>query len=278
MKFKANEKISVNAAKNMILDNMVYSNYSTIEFIKQYNIPLTKDSLTKNINFNSKKTLEEYAEEARTFSKYCYLENILDHQPKWTSSSAPSVIEFVGEKEIIRDFPIGTNEYALSTVDALFFDSYTYFVKSVEESNIPDFISSVNKGISAIEYSLRKAAENYNIINGGNILIDDINNKVSFNDKIDKWIPTITGKKFDKSTKTWESFQILREFRNDKDQHFKGLYGFNYDNKLKLMNIYKHGIASMIFELEKMFGNRISSLIIRAKYFPTINLVKEEDN
>lgn len=78
---------------------------------------------------------------------------------------------------------------------------------------------------------MAKSGKKYNIpINKKDILIDNKQNKVSFENKIDDWIPIITGKKFDKSDKEWESFLKLKKFRDDYDQHFKGFYCFEYEN------------------------------------------------
>ena len=59
-------------------------------------------------------------------------------------------------------------------------------------------------------------------------------------------------------------------FRSDNDQHIKGAYAFSSDEILKLMNLYKYGIAQFLFELDRLFDRRTSSLIIRAQYFPEI--------
>lgn len=279
MKFKLSEKISKTDALNMILDNMVYSDYDTMEFIKRCNIPITKDSLVSHLNYNlvknQKKSLEQFIEEARIFTNPCILENILDSNPKFDIIGNVSVIKSIGEKKIEENFPTGSSTIAMNSVDAIFSDSYRNFKRAIKDFDVSDFISAVSRGISAIEYSIRSAADEFNILNSKQILIDDNKNKVSFIYKIDNWVPLITGQKVDKSNIIWESFVELKNFRDNFDQHLKGGYGINYHEICKLINIYKYGIAGMMFNLEKLFKRRISSLIIRAKYFPKVELIED---
>lgn len=280
MNFQKKEKISQKNSTDMILDNMIYSNYKTMVFIKNYNIPINKKILISHFNYNSDKTIEDYAKEARDFSKYCVLENILDYNPKWKTKGGFNVVRLIGDEIIAsteklnKDVEKRAVEIAINSLDGIFYDSYNCFNRSTENSDISDFISAVNKGISAIEHSIKIAAADFNFLNKKDILIDNKENKVSFEKKIDDWFPIITGKKFDKSDKEWESFLKLKKFRDDYDQHFKGFYYFDYENVCNLMNLYKCGIAGMLFKLKKMFNHRISSLIIRAKYYPEIFLVK----
>ncbi len=263
MGFIKKEKISKISAKNMILDMIKYSDYNTLRYKN-----LSDEML---IQIHTRCTGEEFdiiAERTRIFENPINNYENLSDRGKMITNSGGNVI--ISRNGVQKSLPTGPTEFIDIPYNGLFIDSYNNFKRAISENNISDFITAVTKGISAIENCLREASEKYNISNPQNPLIDNKQNKISFDDKIDIWIPIISGQKLNKNNKIWSSFLQLRSLRDNKDQHFKGEYAFSYEEICKYMNIYKYGIAGMLFELEKIFDNRISSLIIRAKYFPEI--------
>ncbi len=125
------------------------------------------------------------------------------------------------------------------------------FNKAIETNEFVYFESALNVGFSALEASINEEVEKYNELHPKSI---DINAKISFEEKIDEWIPILTdGKKIYKSNVFWNSYKNLQKFRNGRIQHPKKHRFYNYKEMCTLMNMYKHGIASFLFELDKIF-------------------------
>ncbi|AYV34220.1 hypothetical protein [Erysipelothrix rhusiopathiae] len=277
-RYERKNKITVKSATMIILENMQYSNYSSMEVLRR-SPQKSKTQLEKFYNFNNKVSLREEAEKGKNYEYRFSIENILDFGTKWQGTSIRPIKIIDGESYEAK-VPHNADVIAMVSYEAVFEDSYKSLEQSVSGISIIDsyplFLSAVNKGIAAIEASIRDGLDTYNVRHPNDMLVDNFENKVSFNEKIDIWIPKITGKKFDKSTIVWDSFLKLKKLRNDNDQHIKDAYGFSSDEVLKLMNIYKYGIAKFLFELDRLFDRRTSSLIIRAQYFPEIVKIESE--
>ncbi len=276
-KFEVKKTISVKDAENIILENLQYSNYSSINAIKKYGIGKSKVQLTEFYNINNEQTLRDTARFNRNYEWQYEIENVAD----WSETfylSTPNMMEIFTTHEkgtYVYDIPKNSDVITKSTYLALFLDSYENFERSIQRGSLSDFNSAVNKGISAIELSLRDAALIYNDTSSDKI---DVDERIPFNEKIDKWIPIITnGKKFDKSGRIWNSYMMYRKHRDDYDQHLKTPYAFNYEELCSLMNQYKFAIPGMLFELDILFKRRISSAVIRTKYYPQISVVEKQE-
>lgn len=272
MRYQRKNRISVKAAESILLENLEYSHYPSMEVLR--NSPKkSKTQLQKFYNFNNEVSSRDEAEKGKDYDHRFDIENLMDFGTKWQGTAAKPV-KIIDGVSVEIETPANADVMALVPYEAVFEDSYNSLEQAVSGISVIDgyplFISAVNKGIAAIEASLRDGADTHNIRNPENKLIDNFNNKISFTDKIDKWIPEITGKKFDKSNKVWSSFKRLRKLRDDNDQHIKGAYAFSSDEILELINIYKFGIAQFLFELDRLFNRRTSSLVIRAQYFPDV--------
>lgn len=274
-KYKRKNKISVKSAEKIILENLEYSNYSSMEVLRK-SPKKSKSQLIKFYDFNNDLSCREEAEKGKDYDHRFSVENLMDFQTKWQGTTARP-IKTIDGISIEVEMPKNADVMALVTYEAVFEDSYNSLEQAVSGISVVDayplFITAVNKGIAAIEASLRDGADTHNLRNPENKLIDNFTNKTSFTDKIDKWIPKITGKRFNKSNKVWQSFKRLRKLRDDNDQHIKGAYAFSTDEILELMNIYKFGIVQFLFELDRLFDRRTSSLIIRAQYFPEVEKI-----
>ena len=138
-----------------------------------------------------------------------------------------------------------------------------------------DFLSCVSNGVASIEAYLGQKAGIYNKRNPGKELIDNKQNKVSFDDKINEWIPIMTGgPKLNKGTQRWEHYKKLRNIRDQQQAHSKApALG---SDLAKLLSFFRTGIAGMLLELHILFGDRnVPATIIRHAYLPDVEYVAE---
>jgi hypothetical protein len=101
---------------------------------------------------------------------------------------------------------------------------------------------------------------------------------VSRDDKIDEWIPIMTGgKKLNKGNQRWEHYKKLRTVRDQQQAHLKApALGSDYRKLAKSLNIFRTGIAGMLLELHILFGDRnVPATIIRHAYLPDVEYVTE---
>ncbi len=111
-------------------------------------------------------------------------------------------------------------------------------------------------------------------------MIEGKQSKVSRDDKIDKWIPTMAGgKKLNKGDQRWAHYKKLRSIRDEHQAHLKApALGSDYRKLAKSLNLFRTGIAGMLLELHILFRSRkVPATIIRHAYLPEVEYVAEWD-
>lgn len=160
--------------------------------------------------------------------------------------------------------------------EAKFESACSALTRAIEGASFEDFHTSIIKGISSIESYINHRAEIWNnsIASALNPLIDSKEKKVSFEDKITKWLPIMAGgKKLDKSGKMWNDFLTLQKIRDENAIHSKNYaQGGSYIELALALNKFKTGIADFLLQLHIIFDESIPSSIIRAKYYPEVYL------
>ncbi len=106
-------------------------------------------------------------------------------------------------------------------------------------------------------------------------LIDSKTEKVSLDDKIDKWIPIMAGgRRVDKGDARWADFKVLRGIRDEAAVHIKGpVKGVSFVEMARLMNMTRTGIAGLLMHLHELFGEPVPSKIVRGVFAPDIEFV-----
>ncbi len=145
---------------------------------------------------------------------------------------------------------------------------------AVESANWADFKSAIVDGVSSIEGYINYKAEQWRFKNPKDQSIDVKQRKLSLEDKIDNWIPIITGKKLYKNTKCWSNFKILLSIRHDKKVHSKeSSQSITYKELAELINRFSTGIAGLMLQLHLIFGDRIPRIIVRGYYSPDVEVI-----
>jgi hypothetical protein len=146
------------------------------------------------------------------------------------------------------------------------------FDQSLRTGSFMDFHTALVWGVSSLQSYLAYVAELWNRLKPEDMLVDSAGNKVSFEDKINVWIPKMTnGKHLDKSQRSWNDFRALKEVRDNEVIHLKsGAYSISQEELVTLMNRFSTGIAQLLFQLHMLFSTRVPTRIIRIMHFPTI--------
>lgn len=160
---------------------------------------------------------------------------------------------------------------------AIFESSAQSLNRAIETASYQELLTAVVNGIASIESFINAQAENWNRSNPDHQLVDSKIEKVSFEDKIDRWIPIITkGKRHDKSGKKWQSFKILQSIRDNEAIHPKESgYGVQFSKIVEIANLFPIGIAGSLIDLHLLFKQRIPAIIIRNAYLPDVEIPNE---
>lgn len=173
----------------------------------------------------------------------------------------------------------GPGELTSSTYLRLFENAVDNLNKCLESASFGDFQSSISNGIASIGAYVAHRAWLYNSGQPAEKLLDSKKSKVSLDIKIDEWIPRMSGgKKLDKSGLNWNHFKRLRGIRDELAIHIKQpAFGISYQELGELLNLFRSGIAGLLFDLHLLFGERVPCSIIRHTYLPDIMLVEVKD-
>jgi hypothetical protein len=214
-------------------------------------------------------------EQCRTFSENVpYFENLIGST--WSISPGAKVAlvdKQTGEEKCEVQGP-GT--IAVSTYWAHFETACKARTNAVDLNSFPDLQVAIVYGIASIEAYINHRAELWNRANPQDGLTDSSTNKVSFDDKIDVWIPKMTGGiNLDKSIRNWMDFLELRKIRDHLSIHPKSAgFGSSFSDLAQRINIIRTGIAGLLIQLHMLFNERIPAGIIRVFYAPEVEVVE----
>jgi hypothetical protein len=130
---------------------------------------------------------------------------------------------------------------------------------------------ALTTGFTSIETYIRYRSYLWNLTHTSDQLVDDEKTKVPFDNMVDDWIPKMTGRKLDKSGKTWQDFVAIKDKRHHGVIHIKEMaYQVTYPEFASLANKFTTGIAALLFEMHKLFGEMTPSSIVKASYAPPV--------
>ena len=157
--------------------------------------------------------------------------------------------------------------------------AHNSLIKISEEQKYDEINNLVIYGVASIEAFVNYLAVDYNKLNPPNSLKDSKQVKISFEEKIDQWIPIIIpGRRFDKGTKVWTDFEYIQSIRDNCIHPKTTTNAQSITEIVRILNCFKNGISGFLIELHKMKNNiHIPTTIIRDFYTP-IFYVNEIDS
>lgn len=186
-----------------------------------------------------------------------------------------SYVDKSGE-EIVLGEDEGAGGFSYPSYAGLFEKAVKDFNRCLDSADYDEVLSCVSFGVSSVEAYLNQEVKVYNRHNPGKELIENKQNKKSFDDQIDEWIPIMTGsKKLDKGDQRWQHFKRLRGIRDSNQAHVKvAVLGSSHNRLGELLNCFGTGIAGMLLALHVLFDDRKTpATIIRHAYLPPVEMV-----
>ena len=167
-----------------------------------------------------------------------HAQDILKPVPNFENLCGPTWMALPGDPggsvELRRDRPDGTSELISGVYDpdggvitkrvyhAKFRAACELLISAARSSDVFEvLLSAISKGLPSIDSFIVELATAWNFGHPQHAPFDIQEHTLNAADRIDRWVPTITGKRFDKSTRNWKNLQMLIAVRNDFDQHPK---------------------------------------------------------
>lgn len=192
-----------------------------------------------------------------------------------SSGGSVSYMDKSGEETILGEDD-GPGRFTYPSYAGLFEKAVKDFDRCLDSADYDEFLSCISFGVSSVEAYLHQEGKVYNKRYPWRELIENKQNKVSFDDQIDEWIPIMTGgKKLDKGDQRWQHFKRLRGIRDGNQAHVKvAVLGASYNLLGELLNCFSTGIAGMLLALHVLFDDRKTpATIVRHAYLPPVERV-----
>lgn len=276
---KYKPRISARASKDMILLFAKYGNHffeGPFQF-RRNDYPFRTDADVKRFYSSQGIDFKQLVMNCRNFSLTV---PIFENQIGSTISTIgnPRVSRFdfaTGKEDLVLEEP-GT--HTIYGYWAAFEGASQSRDLAVSESSFVHFHMAIVQGIASIEGYIKHISEFWNNAHPTDQLIDSRENKVSLDEKFDRWIPKLSGgNKFDKSIINWDHFKILKNIRDDNAVHPKTSgFTISYSDLAEQINMFRTGIAGILIQLHLLFHEKIPAVIIRARYTPDVYVVEEE--
>jgi hypothetical protein len=162
---------------------------------------------------------------------------------------------------------VGDQEIFTSTYKARFEAALEHLERAIDELSYNEALSAVTMGIASVEALLSDQAEKGNAGHPSSALNDSRENKVSFDDRIDQWIPLMTGGQRLNKDGFWGDFKILRGIRDDTSIHPKERsYTRSIRDIADIANRFRTGIALFLIGLHNLFDLDLPANVVRAYY------------
>jgi hypothetical protein len=157
---------------------------------------------------------------------------------------------------------------------ATFEHAHAEWLGSIQGASPIRFLSAATAGVAAVESYILHRARIWNDLNLMDQLVDSQKVKVPFEEKVDAWIPKMTGGiKLQKDDAVWADFRAIRELRDDEWIHQKqSALAMELGDLATHLNRFRSGIAMLLIRLHKLFQERIPRLVIRAAYSPEMRV------
>jgi len=274
-KFKLQRRkiIARRASHELILTMAKYGNhYLDIE----YRISFVTDADVKRFFSNQKMDFDDIVKKCREFKKSVpFFENLIGSTWNVLGNAKVSRVDAKSDQKDLEVSGPGT--ITMSTYWTQYEEAENALDQAIENSSFIKFHSALVLGIACIESYIRYRTQEWNKTHSNDLIQDSKNQKVTFDDKIDLWIPKMTGKRLDKSIINWSNFKDLRKIRDDNVIHSKSSgYSISNQKLAEYINKFKTGIAKLLVQLHVLFNEKIPSRIIRGAYAPDVEIVEKD--
>ena len=260
--------IARRASHDLVITMAKYGNHP-------YKTPFGTDADVKRFFLGQGIDFKQLVEKCRNYQERIpFFENIIGSTWDVTTGTTLSRVDFTTGKEDLKVQGPGT--FAMSTYWSLYETANNTIKQAIDKASYANLQSALVHGIASIEAYLNYRVGEWNKKNTTDLLIDSKQQKVSFDDKVDIWIPKMTSsKKLDKSNRNWADFKVLRSIRDNLTIHPKSSgFSISFQELADAINRFRTGNAGLLIQLHHIFNEKIPSVIIRGYYAPEVEVIE----
>ena len=263
------QRLMRKTAHNLVVDMAQYGNHTAPR------APRTVAEVKRIFNANGI-DFDDLVERCRNGDTVPYYENLITTQT-FHSVGGATIQALDAAGNVIAETN-GPGSVTRNVYQAQFDSALAALKRGMPEVSQVEIVAAVTSGITSIDSYISYRAHTWNTLHPTQLLLDDSTAKVSRESKIDKWIPIMTnGKKLDKSNRMWAEYKRLRDLRDDGFIHIKTpAIGGTYQDLCDIVNAFRTGVAGMLFELHKLFNDRVPSSIIREFHAAEAIIIDED--
>jgi len=269
LQYKA--KISKKQARGKICAHAMFGNHgnsfrpSSVKEVQQYYLQR---------GFNT----DDLTEQCRSpHSCVPVFENLV--RSTWRTSGSGTVSLVDSDGEVIHEMK-APGQFIWSDYEAHFEAACAARDRAVAEDSYSAFQECLSQGFASIEAFINTQARTWNKQHPDDKLNDSRAFKVSLEDKIDQWVPKMSGgAKVSKTDKVWSDFKALEKLRDEDAIHPKlPGYGISYMDLAKRINAFRLGTALFLGKIHRLIDQPVPAVIINAVYMPDVEVVTAVDN
>jgi hypothetical protein len=266
MKLLRTDKIAKADAKELILCMVRYGNHSQVSFG-----PDTSDAAVKSAFQSKGHDFDQIIERARSPTFIIpRFENLLGSTMATFGGGSVSIVQSDGSHEVVLS---GDGQFTLEPYWAAYEGSSWFLAEAAKTLSVECLLAASQRAVASVEGFIAERVQDWNRTNRQDQL--DPTKKVKFDEKIDDWIPMMTGQSLDKSGRNWCDFQKLRRFRDKMATHQSGSpRGIKSKEFVEIVNLFRCGAAGILLDLHKLFKVKAPSRIIREAFAPHFVLEK----
>jgi hypothetical protein len=258
---KVAEQINERQAEKLVRDLVRFGDWTR-------NADFAPDKAVNELLAQNSLTPRSAREFARKFFEHIPMfENIAG--PDWVVGGGVSIVRQRPDasfEDLTGPLEEGT-EISLCSYWSKFIVATRHLLRAADSQAHADILAAISTGMTSIDAFILEIAERWNSTHSDRPV--DTTDHSTASERLERWIPLITGKRYDKGGKSWQAYLRLRNVRNEWDQHDKLTYkAVSPSHLVQLANDFAPGIAEVLFDLHVLCGRRMPSTIIKYKYFP----------
>jgi len=148
--------------------------------------------------------------------------------------------------------------------------------RAVNEDSPSALQECLSQGFASIEAFINTQARAWNKQHPEDRLSESKTYKVNLEDKLDAWVPKMSGGgKISKTGHVWNDFKLLKKLRDENAIHPKlPGYGVPYKDLAKHINAFRFGIALFVGHIHLLLRRPVPAVVINAVYAPDVEVVE----
>lgn len=211
---------------------------------------------------------EALVNHARTVGAPIPFENLVGSVWTTTGVNIQKVVNGI-PKTVLHD----DGQYTGDLYWSYFEQSLKSLNSAIENISMGDLQTCIERGVASVNAYISHRAAIWNQKNPTAPLLDSP--RINFDIRINQWIPTMSGKKIDKSGINWQNFMSLKRYRDRIIVHPEvSVYGISNKEFQSMANKFMSGIAGLLFDLHCLFNEKVPFVIIKEMCGPEIILEK----